>query len=38
MEKSVRHYLEELDAADEQEASDEQQASSEVGEGAKAFK
>ena len=37
MEKSVRHYLEELDAADEQEASDEQQASSEVGEGAKAF-
>lgn len=37
MEKSVRHYLEELDAADKQEASDEQQASSEVGEGAKAF-
>ncbi len=30
MEKSVKHYLEELDAADEQEASDEQQASSEV--------
>ena len=37
MEKSVRHYLEELDDQDEQEASDEQQASSEVGEGAKAF-
>ncbi len=30
MEKSVKHYLEELDAQDEQEASDEQQASSEV--------
>ncbi len=37
MEKSVKHYLEELDAQDEQEASDEQQASSEVGEDAKAF-
>jgi transposase len=34
MEKSVKHYLEELDAQDEQEASDEQQASSE---GAEAF-
>ena len=38
MEKSVTHYLEELDAADEQEASDEQQANSELGEEAKAFK
>jgi transposase len=37
MEKSVKHYLEELDAADEQEASDERQASSEVGQDAKAF-
>jgi transposase len=37
MEKSVKHYLEELDAADEQEASDEQQANSESGEDAKAF-
>ena len=37
MEKSVKHYLDELDAADEQEASDEQQASSESGEVAKAF-
>ena len=37
MEKSVTHYLEELDAADEQEASDEQQANSELGEEAKAF-
>jgi transposase len=37
MEKSVKHYLEELDAADEQEASDEQQAGSEVGKDAKAF-
>ena len=37
MEKSVEHYLEELDASDEQEASDEQRASSEVAEGAKAF-
>lgn len=37
MEKSVKHYLEELDAADEQEASDEQQASSEVGQDTKAF-
>ena len=37
MEKSVKHYLEELDAADEQEASDEQQAGSELGEEAKAF-
>ena len=31
MEKSVKHYLEELDAQDEQEASDEHQASSEAG-------
>jgi hypothetical protein len=38
MEKSVKHYLEELDAQDEQEASDEQKASSEVGEEPKAFK
>ncbi len=38
MEKSVTHYLEELDAADKQEASDEQQANSESGDGAKAFK
>jgi hypothetical protein len=37
MEKSVKHYLEELDAQDEQEASDEQQASSEAGQDAKAF-
>jgi transposase len=37
MEKSVKHYLEELDAADEQEASDEQQAGSEVGKDSKAF-
>ena len=37
MEKSVTHYLEELDAADTQEASDEQQAGSEVGQDAKAF-
>jgi transposase len=37
MEKSVKHYLEELDAQDEQEASDEQKASSEVGEKPKAF-
>lgn len=37
MEKSVTHYLEELDAADEQEASDEHQANGEVSEGAKAF-
>ena len=37
MEKSVTHYLEELDAADKQEASDEQQANSEVSEDAKAF-
>jgi hypothetical protein len=37
MEKSVKHYLEELDAQDEQEASDEQQAGSESGEVAKAF-
>jgi transposase len=37
MEKSVKHYLEELDAADEQETSDEQQAGSESGEEAKAF-
>jgi hypothetical protein len=32
MEKSVKHYLEELDAQDEQEASDERQAGSELGE------
>ena len=38
MEKSVTHYLEELDAADEQEASDEEQAASEVEEQAKAFR
>jgi transposase len=37
MEKSIKHYLEELDAQDEQEASDEQQANSESGEEAKAF-
>jgi transposase len=37
MEKSVKHYLEELDAADEQEASDEQQANGEVGQDSKAF-
>jgi transposase len=37
MEKSVKHYLEELDAADEQETFDEQQASSEVGKDTKAF-
>jgi hypothetical protein len=37
MEKSVKHYLEELDAADRQEASDEQQANSESGQDAKAF-
>ena len=37
MEKSVKHYLEELDATDEQETSDEQQAGSEVGKDAKAF-
>ena len=37
MEKSVKHYLEELDAQDEQEASDEHQAGSEAGEEAKAF-
>ena len=37
MEKSVKHYLEELDAQDEQEASDVQQAGSESGEEAKAF-
>jgi transposase len=37
MEKSVKHYLEELDAADEQEASDEQQAIGEVNKEAKAF-
>ena len=36
MEKSVTHYLQELDDADQQEASDEQQASSEVSEAAKA--
>jgi transposase len=37
MENSVKHYLEELDAADDQESSDEQQASSESGQDAKAF-
>jgi transposase len=37
MEKSVKHYLEELDAQDKQEASDEQQANGEVNEEAKAF-
>ncbi len=37
MEKSVKHYLEELDDTDEQEASDEQQASSDAREDAKAF-
>jgi transposase len=37
MEKSVKHYLEELDAQDEREASDEQQAGSEIGEETKAF-
>ena len=37
MEKSVKHYLEELDAQDEKEASDEHQASSEAGKEAKAF-
>jgi transposase len=37
MEKSVKHYLEELDAQDEQETSDEQKASSEIGQDAKAF-
>ncbi len=37
MEKSVKHYLEELDAADVQETSDEQHANSESGEEAKAF-
>lgn len=37
MEKSVKHYLEELDAADKQEASDEQQATSEVGQEVQAF-
>jgi hypothetical protein len=38
MEKSVTHYLEELDAADEQETVDEEKAASEVDEQAKAFK
>jgi transposase len=37
MEKSVKHYLEELDSQDKQEASDEQQAGSESSEEAKAF-
>lgn len=37
MEKSVKHYLEELDAQDAQEASDEHQANGEVGEETKAF-
>ncbi len=36
MEKSVKHYLEELDAVDEQEAVDEQKVASEVGDQAKA--
>lgn len=38
MEKSVTHYLEELDASDQQDASDEKQTSNEVGEPAKAHK
>jgi transposase len=38
MEKSVKHYLEELDAADVQEVSDERQASSELSQDAKASK
>ena len=37
MEKSVKHYIDELDAADEQETSDEQQANIESGEDAKAY-
>jgi transposase len=37
MEKSVKHYLEELDTADKQEESDEQQTSSESVKEAKAF-
>jgi transposase len=37
MEKSVKHYLEELDAADKQEASDKQQATSEVVQEVQAF-
>jgi transposase len=37
MEKSVQHYLEELDATDEQETVDEQKTVGEVGEQAKAF-
>jgi transposase len=37
MEKSVKHYLEELDAQDKQETSDENQANGEVGEETKAF-
>jgi len=37
MEKSVTHYLEELDTQDEQESSDEQQANGESGQDAKAF-
>jgi transposase len=37
MEKSVKHYLEELDAQDEWEESDEQQAGSESGQEAKAL-
>ena len=37
MEKSVQHYLEELDAADFQETTDEQKAAGEAGEQAKAF-
>ena len=37
MEKSVKHYLEELDAADIQETADEQQAASEADEQTKAY-
>ncbi len=37
MEKSVKHYLEELDAQDAQEAADEHQAGSEASQDAKAF-
>jgi transposase len=38
MEKSVKHYLEEMDAADMQEAADEQQAASEADQQAKAYR
>jgi hypothetical protein len=38
MQFSVTHYLEELDAADEQETVDEEKAAIEVDEQAKAFK